>query len=101
MVCWFSERPLRARQKYVIKHTTRSARALVRDLHYRLDVNTLHRDETAGVARHERDRSGLAAHHGAAVRRRVPPQPHHRSFILVDEATNETVGAGMVLHGSM
>jgi bifunctional enzyme CysN/CysC len=48
MVCWMSEvASLKVGSKYSIKHTTRSARALVKDLHYRLDVNTLHRDHEA------------------------------------------------------
>ncbi len=48
MICWMSdERTLTPRTKLVIKHTTRTARAMVRDLHYRLDVNTLHRHEDA------------------------------------------------------
>ena len=63
-----------------VKHTTRTAKARVQDLHYRLDVNTLHRDEAQQRARAQRARPGLAAHRGAAVRRRVPPQPHHRQL---------------------
>src|SRR6202451_4212055 len=48
MVCWMSaERPLAARSRLVVKHTTRTVKAIVTDLHYRIDVNTLHRDETA------------------------------------------------------
>src|SRR4051812_10319330 len=48
MVCWMTDKPLRPGTKLAIKHTTRSARAVVRELRYRLDVNTLHRDEDAG-----------------------------------------------------
>ncbi len=48
MVCWMDETaPFQVGRKYSIKHTTRTARAVVRDLQYRLDVNTLHRDEEA------------------------------------------------------
>src|SRR5258705_6128837 len=48
MVCWMDEtRPLTVGTKYAIKHTTRSARMVIRGLQYRLDVNTLHRDESA------------------------------------------------------
>ena len=79
MICWFSERTqLQPGRKYAIKHTTKWARALVKDLQYRLDVNTLHRDETADVARAQRDRAGHAAHDAAAVLRRLPPQPRDR-----------------------
>ena len=54
-----------------IKHTTRTARAMVKELQYRLDVNTLHRDEDADELGAQRHRPGAAAHHPAAVRRRV------------------------------
>ena len=80
MLCWFSERNT-ARSRVAstrIKHTSKWARALVKDLHYRLDVNTLHRDEDGDVALAQRDRPRHAAHHAAAVLRRVPPQPRHR-----------------------
>jgi bifunctional enzyme CysN/CysC len=98
MVCWMSESSsLTARDKLAIKHTTRSARALVTDVQYRLDVNTLHRDEVA---------NSLTLNEIGRVRLRVT-QPlfydeYRRnrttgSFILVDEATDDTVGAGMML----
>ena len=51
MVCWMTERPLGEGDVVAVKHTTRWVRALVRDVHYRLDVNTLHRDEAAGTLR--------------------------------------------------
>ncbi len=65
---------------YAIKHTTRTARALVQHLHYRLDVNTLHRDESRhALALNDIGRVTLRTD-GAAVRRRVPAQPHHRQL---------------------
>jgi sulfate adenylyltransferase large subunit len=97
MVCWFSEKPMQERNKYVIKHTTRSAKALVRDLHYRLEVNTLHRDETTtSLTMNDMGRVSLRVTEPLFVdeyrRNRTTG-----SFILIDEGTNETVGAGMVL----
>jgi len=47
LVCWMTDKPLQQRGMYAIKHTTRSARAMITDLRYRLDINTLHRDESA------------------------------------------------------
>ncbi|HZB32976.1 MAG TPA: GTP-binding protein [Streptosporangiaceae bacterium] len=98
MVCWMSvERPLTPRTKLVIKHTTRTARALVRDLHYRLDVNTLHRDEDASDLRlNEIGRVGLRVTQPLFV------DDYNRNrltggFILIDEATNGTVAAGMII----
>jgi bifunctional enzyme CysN/CysC len=98
MVCWMSEAvSLKARDKLAIKHTTRTARALVKNVGYRLDINSLHRDEEA---------SELALNEIGRVQLRTT-QPlfydeYRRnratgSFILIDEATNTTVGAGMIL----
>ncbi len=96
MVCWMSETPLRPGQKLSIKHTTRSARALVKDLQYRLDVNTLHREP-------EVDTLGLNDIGRVRLRTTVPLfcDEYRRNritggFVLMDEATNRTVGAGMI-----
>jgi len=98
MVCWMSEQAsLSPNAKYTIKHTTRSARALVKGLQYRLDVNTLHRDHDAtGLALNEIGRVSL---------RTTAPlffDDYRRnrttgSFILIDETSNKTVAAGMIL----
>ena len=77
MVCWMTERvePVATRRSCAIKHTTRTARAMVKDLRYRLDVNTLHRDESAtALELNEIGRVSLRTT-AAAVLRRVPPQP--------------------------
>jgi bifunctional enzyme CysN/CysC len=98
MICWMDETsPLRVGGKYAIKHTTRSARTVVRGLQYRLDVNTLHRDESA---------SELVLNEIGRVRLRTTApllaDEYRRNrttggFILIDEGTNRTVGAGMIL----
>jgi sulfate adenylyltransferase large subunit len=96
MVCWLSEQPLRPNQRLLIKHTTRSARALLRDVQYKMDVNTLHRDE--------QDKNlGLNDIGRVTVRTTAPIffDPYRRnretgSFILIDEGTNATVAAGMI-----
>ena len=98
MVCWMSEKAsLTPGLKLSIKHTTRSARALVKDLQYRLDVNTLHREEGA-------DRLGLNDIGRVTLRTTQPLffDEYRRnrttgSFVLVDEATMATVGAGMII----
>jgi bifunctional enzyme CysN/CysC len=96
MVCWFSERPMQTGGIYAIKQTTRTARARIQDLRYRLDVNTLSRVDQAGELRmNEIGRTNLRTTTPLFVdsyrRNRMTG-----SFILIDEATNETVGAGMV-----
>jgi bifunctional enzyme CysN/CysC len=97
MVCWFNERPLQPRGFYSIKHTTRTARAMVKDLHYRLDVNTLHRHDPEGqLAMNEMGRVTLRT----TVPLMFDEYRRNRqtgSFILIDEATHETMGAGMIL----
>ena len=96
MVCWMTTEPLKPRQKLAIKHTTRSGRALIKDIQYRLDVNTLHRDQ-------ETKELGLNEIGRVQLRTTVPllcdPNNKNRttgSFILIDEATGVTVGAGMI-----
>jgi bifunctional enzyme CysN/CysC len=98
MVCWLDEQTaLSAGGKLGIKHTTRSARALVKDLRYRLDVNTLHRDESApSLTLNEIGRVTLRT----TVPLFVDEYRRNRttgSFILIDESTLKTVGAGMIL----
>ena len=99
-VCWMSERPLEPRTRIAVKHTTRSVRAVVDELVSRIDVHTL-----ADVPGPER----LALNEIGVVRLRlaeplcVDPYAESRetgAFILLDETTNETVGAGMVLSAS-
>ncbi|MFQ6228551.1 adenylyl-sulfate kinase [Nocardia sp. NPDC002869] len=102
MVCWFSdEAQLRPGASYTVRHTTRSLPAQIRSLDYRLDVNTLHRDEDAtALSLNEIGRVQL--------RTRQPLQfdPYRRnrttgSFLLVDDTTGDTVGAGMITGPSL
>ncbi|MBX6766990.1 MAG: GTP-binding protein [Actinomadura rubrobrunea] len=101
MVCWMTpDRQLAPRTKLLIKHTTRTAKALVKDLHYRLDVNTLHRDEQAGaLGLNEIGRVSLRVTQPLFVdeyaRNRLTG-----GFVLIDEATNNTVAAGMITGAS-
>jgi bifunctional enzyme CysN/CysC len=96
LVCWMVDQPLRQGGRYALKHTTRWARAMVAELRYRLDVNTLSRDDSA---------IELALNEIGRVRLRVTAPLMHDpysvnrltgSFILVDESTNVTAGAGMI-----
>jgi bifunctional enzyme CysN/CysC len=97
MVCWMDESShLQVGGRYAIKHTTRSARTVVKGLNYKIDVNTLHRDEAA-----ER----LTLNEIGRVRLRTTSplmcDDYGRNrttggFVLVDEATNKTVAAGMI-----
>jgi bifunctional enzyme CysN/CysC len=97
MVCWMSDKPLAKGQKVALKHTTRSVRALVKEIQYALDVNTLHRREgttTLGLNEIGRVRLRTTAPVFADEYRRNRTTG---GFVLVDEATNATVAAGMIL----
>jgi sulfate adenylyltransferase large subunit len=95
-VCWLNARPLRAGGRYVIKHATRSATAIVEELGDRVDVHTLERAggpeqlELNDIGRVRLRTSAPLAFDSYDANRRTG------SFILIDEVTNETVGAGMV-----
>jgi bifunctional enzyme CysN/CysC len=96
LVCWMTDEPLRPRQRLAVKHTTRTVRGMVKELAYRLDVNTLHRDlEATELGLNDIGRVRLRTTQPLFVddyqRNRVTGR-----FILVDEATNATVGAGML-----
>jgi bifunctional enzyme CysN/CysC len=98
LICWMDEsRPLTVGGKYAIKHTTRAARAVVRGLNYRLDINSLHRDESATELK-------LNEIGRVKLRTTVPllADQYRRNrttggFIVIDETTNRTVGAGMII----
>ncbi|ASU82470.1 sulfate adenylyltransferase subunit CysN [Nocardiopsis gilva YIM 90087] len=98
MVCWMSEsRKLTPRSKLVLKHTTRTVKVMVRDLLYRLDINSLHRDEDAdGLSLNEIGRLSMRSTQPLFAdeykRNRLTG-----GFILIDETTNATVGAGMIV----
>jgi sulfate adenylyltransferase subunit 1 (EFTu-like GTPase family) len=96
MVCWMSERPLLPGSRYAIKHTTRSARAVVAELEYRVDVNTLEHIPADQLGLNEIGRLRLRTSSplmlDSYARNRTTG-----SFILIDESTNDTVAGGMVL----
>jgi len=97
MVCWMTaDKPLAPRSRLIVKHTTRTVKGIVTDLHYRIDVNTLHRDESA---------TQLGLNEIGRIRLRLTQpvfaDPYARNrqtggLILIDEATNATVGTVMI-----
>ena len=98
MVCWMADAPvLTERSRLIVKHTTRTVKAIVRDISYRLDINTLHRDESADqIGLNEIGRVGLR------LTQPIFCDPYARNrmtggLILIDEATSTTVGAGMIM----
>ncbi len=97
MMCWFSDRPLQPRGKYTIMHTTQEARCVVKEIRYKLDINTLHRDlEDNDIRMNDIARVVLRTTKPLFVdeyrKNRITG-----SIILIDEGTNNTVGAGMII----
>ena len=97
MIVWMAESPMIVGKKYAIKHTTNSARCVIKELKYQIDIHTLHRDESA-------TQLGLNDI-GRVSLRTTKPLFHDAyrqcratgAFIVIDEATNGTVGSGMIL----
>ncbi|MFN6944581.1 MAG: sulfate adenylyltransferase subunit CysN, partial [Cytophagaceae bacterium] len=97
MVCWLNEKKLQVNGKYTIKHTTKEARCVVKDIRYKVNINTLHRIED--------DRSIGLNDIGRILIRTTSPLLYDSykknrftgSIIIIDEFTNETVGAGMII----
>ncbi|MEI6122212.1 MAG: sulfate adenylyltransferase subunit CysN [Bacteroidota bacterium] len=97
MLCWMNEKKLLNGGKYTIKHTTKDARCVIKDIRYKVDIDTLHRNETDKTV-------GLNDIARVAIRTTQPfffdKYKMNRttgSIILIDEATNETLGAGMII----
>lgn len=97
MVCWLNEKKLIPNGKYTIKHTTKEARCIIKNVRYRIDINTLHRDE---------NNKEIGLNDIGRIQLRTT-QPFFfdkyrmnritGSIILIDEGTNETVGVGMIV----
>jgi sulfate adenylyltransferase subunit 1 len=98
-VCWMSSRPLRPGGRYMLKHTTRTVKAVVKELEYRVDVNSLDHHATPELGLNEIGRIHLRLSAPVMVDR-YRRNRTIGSFILIDETTNDTVGAGMVIHAS-
>ena len=99
IVCWMSSQPMRPGGRYAIKHTTRTARAVIEQLEYKVNVNTLEHHEAPELGLNEIGRVHLRCSAPLMVDR-YRRNRTTGSFILIDEATNDTVGAGMLLHAS-
>ena len=98
MLCWFDHsKPLQVRGKYSIQHTTQSVRCIVKEIRYKLDINTLHRlQDDFSIEMNDIARVSLRTTKPLFV----DPYRQNRitgSVILIDEASNNTVAAGMII----
>ena len=97
MMCWLSNTPPKPRAKYYVKHTSNEVRGMIKDIQYKVDINTLHRDESGeGLKMNEiarvKMRTTAPLFYDSYVRNRVTG-----SLILIEEGSNETVAAGMII----
>ncbi len=97
MICWFSSKPMPPRAKLVLRHTTQETKAIIQEVKYHVDINTLHKIE--GVDSFQMNdigritlRTAVPLIHDSYRRNRSTG-----SFILIDPGTNETVAAGMIV----
>jgi sulfate adenylyltransferase subunit 1 len=97
MLCWLNAEGLKAGGKYVLRHTTKEARCMIKDIRYKVDINTLHRNESdKSVGMNDIARVSLKTTQPIFADS-YRKNRHTGSVILIDEATNETVGAGMIV----
>ena len=97
MICWFGDTPLKEKGKYALLHTTQDTRCMVKEVRYKLDINTLHRNlEEKTIKMNDIARVVIRTTKPVFIdeyrQNRITG-----SVILVDEATNNTVGAGMII----
>jgi sulfate adenylyltransferase subunit 1 len=97
MICWMNEKKMIPKGKYTIRHTSQTARCIIKEVKYKMDINTLHRMENEKEI-------GLNDIGRITIRTTKPlffdsyrRNRNTGSIILVDEATNETVAAGMII----
>lgn len=95
-VCWLSETPLDTSRKYIVRHTARETRAMVAGIAYRLDINTLEKHEGAKLSMNDIGRVSFKLQLPLAIDSYAINRATG-AFVVIDETTNNTVGAGMVL----
>lgn len=97
MICWMGDKPIQLNGKYAIKQTTRDARCVVKEIKYKLDISTLSRiTENPIIGTNDVGRISLRTT-APLMFDAYTKNRETGSFILIDESTNVTVGAGMIL----
>ena len=96
MLVWMAEDPLQPDKQYFIKQTTNTTPGVITDVRYRIDVNTLHREDAAQLTLNEIGRCAFA------LEKPIACDPYRKNrasgaFVVIDRLTNNTVGAGMII----
>jgi len=95
-VCWFNERPLQIRGKYILRHSTNEVRSILSSVDTKININTLEKD-TIDKEVKMNDIANVSIKTSSPIFiDNYRNNPVSGSFILIDEATNETMGAGMI-----
>ncbi len=97
MVCWMSDKPMRKGGSYILKQMTKTTRCFIDEVLYRININNLHRKRTNALKFNEIGRVRIKTNEPIVF------DPYHKnkntgSFIIIDETTNNTVGAGVILY---
>lgn len=97
MICWLNEKPMRPQGKYMVKHTTRDVKCIIREVNFKVNINTLDKDfSDKNIGLNEIAEISIRTTHplfyDSYRKNRVTG-----SLILIDEGTNETVCAGMII----
>ena len=98
-VCWMTEEPMREGERYLLKHTTNTVSAIIKELRYKININTLHREEGNELGLNEIGRVIIK------TQKPITYDPYARnhatgSYILIDELSNATAGAGTIWYPS-
>ncbi|MEO8211498.1 MAG: sulfate adenylyltransferase, partial [bacterium] len=97
ILCWLNNKPVNLNSKYLLMHTTKDVKAIIKEINYKIDINTLHRME---------DDKNIMMNDIARVKLRTTQPLFYDSYnrnrntgslILIDEGTKETVAAGMII----
>lgn len=97
MICWFNERPLNKTAKYIIRHNTHEVKCIIQEVVYRMNINTLEKDyQNVEIKMNDIAEISLkttkSLYYDSYLKNR-----HTGSLVLIDETTNETVAAGMII----
>jgi len=96
MLCWLSEVPLDPRRKYLVRHTTRASKAMLAGIAFRMDINSMDHQAAEKLAMNDIARVSLKLAQQIFVDRYASNRATG-AFIVIDESSNNTVGAGMIL----
>ena len=97
MICWFNDNPARDRAKYTLKHTTNEPLAMIKEIEYKVNVDTLKRiEEDVEITMNDICKVKIRTT-SPIMKDEYSRNRNTGSFILIDEATNETVAAGMLI----